>query len=297
MRPLGIIIAALLITSELAVAQPRSTTGAPFDVSVRVNGPVYVEAGDFSPSLLVINSNAIVAGHVEGAVVVINGTAEISGTVDRDVVVVNGRALLADAARVSGSVQLFGSELTRAAGATVQNGVHEQGAVTIVPPSAFAVWLGVTVLLLIAGVLLAAIARRPVNASAALFAREPFAVVATGVVVAAALPILAMTAFVTVIGIPLALAIALYLIPALIFTGCVITGAAVGHYVIKRLEWSALLPDTPRETAIATAIGLGILQVIALVPAVGSLIVVFASMAGAGALACRIWMRTEARHA
>jgi hypothetical protein len=95
-----------------------------------------------------------------------------------------------------------------------------------------------------------------------------------------AVPAIAGVAIVTLIGIPFGVGLLVFALPALWFIGYIVAGARLG---------SALVGLTGRATGdhpfAATTLGLALLQLLVLVPVLGALIVLFAGVWGAGAVA------------
>ena len=98
---------AILFWMPFAAAAQES----PFDILIRVNGPVHVAANEATPSIIVIDDDVVVDGVVRGSIMVINGRADIRGTVERGLVIFNGEVVLGSAARVADDVLLYRSVL------------------------------------------------------------------------------------------------------------------------------------------------------------------------------------------
>ena len=98
------------------------------------------------------------------------------------------------------------------------------------------------------------------------------------------MPILAVLLILTVIGIPLGLGLLVFLLPTLWFLGYLVSGNRLG---------GALVGLAGRESGehpyLAAALGLLALQIVALIPVLGGLVLVLSGVWGAGALALLGW--------
>jgi hypothetical protein len=103
------------------------------------------------------------------------------------------------------------------------------------------------------------------------------------------LPTLSLMLILTGIGIPLGIALMVFLLPALAFLGYVVAGSGLGHLALR--VW----PEGSDNPYLAVAVGLLLLQVVALVPGIGGLIALLASQLGVGALVYRVWRRRRGR--
>ena len=103
----------------------------------------------------------------------------------------------------------------------------------------------------------------------------------------AGLPLLAVMAFFTIVGIPAGLAILLILLPALGYVGYLVAGIRLGDYVLGVVRGH----DEAWHPYQAAVTGLGLLLVLGWVPVVGGIVSPVAGLLGAGALALRAWQR------
>lgn len=264
------------------------------DVTLRVNGPATVAAGDSASTIWVVNHDARVDGTVREQLVVLNGTARITGRVEQNVVVVNGHLELAPTARVERDVLLYRSTLAQAPGAVVGGALHRELGASFSAPAVRALWISVTFTLLLAALAVAVVAGRQMVGAARLIPAHPSAVTITTLALWFGLPVVALLAVATVVGIPLGAAIVFAVIPSLTLAGYLVAATAIGRALLGRLTRD----EDPRgETHpyLPIVTGVMILQVVALFPALGGLLVLLASLAGAGALALRSvlkWRRT-----
>jgi hypothetical protein len=272
---IGFLVAFMPLTAS------AQSTDEDDDLLLRVNGDVVLPAGESVNALIVARGNATVAGTVDDFLMVIKGTGSVTGRVDGDIVVVNGTLRLEPGANVQGDVTLVRSDLVRDPAAVVNGDINERSDYSWGWGSAIfslLFWFGATIVVLVAGLLFAAFgARQLVGAGRLETQRIGECIVAT-LIVWIGLPILAVVAFITLIGIPLSLAILIVLLPALGFLGYIVSGTRLGTIILRRD------PVEEPKPYLAAVLGLLVLQIIGLIPFIGGLIIVIATLYGAGAL-------------
>jgi hypothetical protein len=233
--------------------------------------------------VVVLDGTVTIAGHVTGDVVSVAGPVRVSGRVDGDLIAVSDRAFLGSTARVGGDLR-YGDEspvLARGArvGGTISNKDWADSANGWGWVSALAWWLAVSVSTLIIGVLLVWLAPGALYAAERTVSERLGATIGWGVVIAIGLPVLAILALVTLVGIPFGVALLLAAIPVLVVAYA--TAAwIVGRRVLRNRSasrWAALFA------------GWGILRVLALIPVAGALVGLAATVVGLGALAVALW--------
>ncbi len=287
--------APLLVALALIVAcaVPAGAAGAGGDMDgaddaiVVVSGPVEVAAGSTVEGVFVVHGDVTIAGAVRGDVVAIDGDVAVAGTVDGDVVTVAGKARILDGASVSGDLSYWDEEPEVSPGAEVGGETTKQGwddtAGTLAIVGAFVLWLAVTVSALILGVILVLLLPRAADAVFAQ-ARDNLAVsIAVGLAVLVALPVVALGAALTLLGLPLALVLGLALLPL----------AAVA-YVAGAWALGRALIAPPRGRIASFLVGLAILRVAALVPVLGFIVWFAAVAVGLGLLAMAVGAAREA---
>jgi hypothetical protein len=137
----------------------------------------------------------------------------------------------------------------------------------------------VSVSTLIVGALLVWLAPGALRAAERAVREHAGASVGWGVALALGVPLLAILALVTLVGIPFGVAVLLAAIPVLLVAYAT-TAWIVGRRVLRNRStspWVALLA------------GWGILRVLALIPAAGALVGLAAMVVGLGALAVALW--------
>jgi hypothetical protein len=282
------LLAALLWPVSVA-AQDRATSNDD-DVLVRVHGPISVAQGEVIDTVVGVKNDVTVDGTVRKTLLVIDGTATINGRVDKNVVVIRGTLNLGPTATVK-DVTLVRSHLNRDPGAMITGNLKERsqwgGASFGWGAFIFSLffWLSMTIVILIAGILFAAFGGRQVVNAAGVLSSKLGASLLTALVLWIGLPILAVMALVTVIGIPLGIAIFVFLMPALWLLGYLAAGTRLGLAMVRTPD-----PIAARGRLILAAVlGLLIFQLIGLIPVLGGVIVFFVGWAGSGALVYRAY--------
>lgn len=276
---LGVLLALPAAVSAQSVATDNGGT------IFRVNGDATVAASQTVDSVVVINGNATIAGRVTSTVTVINGNVNVQGTVDGDVTVTNGTITLAPKAVVK-NVTLVHGTLHRSPGAQVTGSINERSEFVnfgwghTIFSTVF--WIGFTMLILLAGLVFVAFASRPVAEAGALMTAEALNTTVAMVIGWVALPVIAIGAFITVLGIPIGLAILLLAMPLLWLTGYIVAASRLGGAVIA--AFNRQRQPVGGRPYLAAVIGLLAFQVIGLVPFVGGAVVALAGFYGSGAL-------------
>jgi hypothetical protein len=275
------ITAALALVPAVALAANPTTDD---DVLVRVNGPLNLGPNDRVGTAVVVDDNATIAGSVAHALVIVDGDATVSGTVEGDVVVVRGTLTLQPTARVAGDVTLVRSDLNRQQGATVggdvTNRTFDWSGWDFFLLSIY-LWISLTIIIVIAGLIFAAVGGRQLTGSGNLITNQLGGTIVAAIIAGILIPILAVIAMLTILGIPLGLALLIFLIPGLWFFGYLVAGTKLGA-VILRQQQSA-------HPYLAALLGLILLQVIGLIPFIGGLIDFIAGFLGTGALVLYAW--------
>jgi carbonic anhydrase/acetyltransferase-like protein (isoleucine patch superfamily) len=245
------------------------------DDRIVISGPALVDRGQRVQDVVVLHGNALVRGTVKGDVVVVDGDATIRGRVEGDVVTFGGTATLGRRARVGGDVLYVDKKPVIAPGAKVSgkttkfNGKYKN--VGVGAAIAIGFWIAVTVSLLVLGLLLLLLAPRAADAVARTAKTRKGASIGVGILVSILLPLLAVLALVTVVGLPLGIGLLLALFP-LYAIAYVTTAFVFGRLIVKGSRIAAFL------------VGLLILRLLALIPFAGGLIGLLAVIFGLGVL-------------
>ncbi|HEV7773443.1 MAG TPA: polymer-forming cytoskeletal protein [Conexibacter sp.] len=254
------------------------------DDQIVITGGVVVPVGQTAGDVIAFDGPVRIAGHATGDVVAVSGPVRITGRVDGDVAAVSDRAFLAPTARVGGDL-LYGDERPVVAqGARVDGSIKDKNwADTLSSPGwglagPLVWWLAVTVSTLLVGVLLVLLAPRMLAAAERSAREHLWPAVGWGVLVAIAVPIVAILALITLVGIPFGVALLLALVPVML-VAYVTCAWIIGRRLLKEgvSPWLALLA------------GWGVLRVLALIPVVGVLVGLVATVIGLGSLVVALW--------
>ena len=254
------------------------------DDQIVITGGAVVPVGQTAGDVIAFDGPVRIAGHATGDVIAVSGPVRITGRVDGDVAAVSDRAFLAPTARVGGDL-LYGDERPVVAqGARVDGSIKDKNwADTLSSPGwglagSLAWWLAVTVSTFVVGALLLLLAPRMLAAAERSARRHLWPAVGWGVLVAIAVPLVAVLALVTLVGIPLGVALLLALVPVML-VAYVTFAWILGRRMLKPhvSPWLALLA------------GWGVLRVLALIPVVGFLVGLVATVIGLGALVVALW--------
>lgn len=279
---LGLLLA--LVAGPAAAQDPDAVT----DVLIRVNGPLRVGSDEAVGTAVVMGHDAVIAGTVREQLVVVDGTARVTGSVLGSVVVAGGRLELGPDAAVGRDVALFGSTLHRAPGAAIGGGVREHG-LAVSGRFLRLLWTAMTLMLVAAAGLFAALGGRQLGESARLLVARPWETLLAVLVLWVAVPLLTAPLLLSVVGIPLAVGVLLFLLPAFWFLGYIVSATAVG-LALLRTTWEPGRPPL-REAAA----GVVVLQLAAFMPGLGLLLILIAGQGGAAALGLRAWRGWQAR--
>lgn len=277
-RPILLVAVALLL---LCLGASRASAA---DDQIVITGGVVVPVGQTAGDVIAFDGPVRIAGHATGDVVAVGGPVRITGRVDGDVAAVSDRAFLAPTARVGGDL-LYGDERPVVAqGARVDGSIKDENwADTLSSPGwglagPLVWWLAVTVSTLLVGVLLLLLAPRMLAAAERSARGHLWPAVGWGVLVAIALPLVAILALVTLVGIPFGVALLLALVPVMLMA-YVTSAWILGRRMLKdrASPWLALLA------------GWGVLRLLALIPVVGFLVGLVATVIGLGSLVVALW--------
>ncbi|MCD6022399.1 MAG: hypothetical protein K0R20_2109 [Actinomycetia bacterium] len=267
----------------LTLAAPALAQGDGSDVAeqdqVVLTGRLLVESDRTVDTAVIVNGPATIEGTVRQDLFVLNGDTVVSGTVNGDVVVFNGDVTVRSGAEIGG-------DLVTQATPNVEDGATIRGSRSNVATKfdydmggfagRFVWWLGYTASVLILGLLLLAFAPGLDETVVETIRTRLGSSIGWGVALFFLLPIVAVLLLVTVVGIPLGLFVLFAL--ALIYTiGYTVATHAVGRLVIRA-----------SSKYVAFVVGLVILRALALIPIVGGLLWLLASVWGLGLLAVAI---------
>jgi hypothetical protein len=223
---------------------PVAASTVPRD-QVVLSGTVTVPRGKEAGEIVVLEGSATVAGLALGDVIVLDGPVTVTGQVSGSVVAVTGDVRLGRGAQVGGSV-LAGGSVEAAPGARVSGEVREgvrftlRGWLAAVAP--FLSWLALAVSLLLVGLVLLGLAPRGLEAVHRAASRSPWAAAGWGLLWLVALPLSGALLVLSVLGLPLGLAL-LFGLALLSFAGMALAAWTVGRALWRseRRRWPAVL--------------------------------------------------------
>jgi cytoskeletal protein CcmA (bactofilin family) len=271
-----------LLSALLALLLAAGSATAATD-HVVITGGAVVPANQTAGDVVVLDGTVTIDGHATGDVVSVSGPVRVTGRIDGDLIAVSDRVFLGRTAHVGGDLRYGDERPVLARGASVGGTISKEDWADAATGwgwvSVLGWWLAVSVSTLIVGALLVWLAPRALRAAEGAVRERLGASVAWGVVIAIGVPLLAILALVTLVGIPFGIALLLAAIPVLLVAYA--TAAwIVGRRVLRNRStspWWALLA------------GWGILRVLALIPVAGGLVGLAATVVGLGALAVALW--------
>jgi hypothetical protein len=291
-RILGIVTAMLLVLFLLvpaaAAADPSYEDGR---VVMSVRGDITFPSGESADGLVIVDGSATIAGDV-GSVLVVNGTATFVGSHTGQVIAISSTVSMDGGTVIAGDVRSISSSVTQAPGSTVQGTITDgwdwvRGALWI-GPALFIAYLGFLLVAVAAAVGLAGLASRQVRAAETLLSREMGPTILAGFGGLFGIILAGTLAMVTIIGIPLGLALLAGLLPLLLFVGYLVAAIWIGEWIVQRLSPG----QRPERPYVAAVLGVFVMAAIGFIPFVGGLI----SFVGFGAVVLLMW-RTFRRRA
>jgi cytoskeletal protein CcmA (bactofilin family) len=269
-----------------AAASATSANSKAEDAIVVVSGDVTVERGETVDGVFIASGDARIAGQVDGDVIVLSGDVTVSGTIDGDLFTAGGEARLLPSAEVSGDVEYGDEHPQISLDARVHGDVTKQdwpdvgGLVSWV--GGVVVWLAISLSLLVLGALLLLVAPRAADSLEARSREKLGPTIAIGIAILIVLPVTAFIAAITLVGLPLALAIGLSLLPL---------GAVA--YLASAYSLGRRILKPPHQRLLALLVGLAILRLAALVPFLGALVGFAAFVFGLGLIGAAIGAARE----
>jgi hypothetical protein len=273
--------AALLICLVAALAGAAPAHAG--DDQVVITGDVVVERGQTLDDVVVINGHVIVRGRVTGDLVAVSAPVRLNGPVEGDVVAVADRVTIGPGGRIDGDLVYGDKEPVITVPGAVRGDTEKFDWADVSGPfrafaARLALWVAMTVSTLLLGLALLWLAPRALEAAREIARTRTGAAIGMGLATFFGLPALAVLLFITIVGIPLAIAVLLAVLPAY----------AIGYTTSAWLLGRAIVTP-PRGRVAAFLAGWAILRVIALIPWVGGLAWFAATVFGLGALAIAVW--------
>jgi hypothetical protein len=278
-RALAVSTLAVLAWPATALAQDAPAI-EPEDQIV-LAGWVSVPRGERVGEVVIFSGRASVSGVVTGDVVVFEGPVTVIGQVDGSVIAADGSVRLEESARVGGDV--FASEAVVARPGSKVGGETRSGVRFSfeAPLAALGKLLGpvaVAVSVLLTGLSLVLLMPRGADAVAEAMASAPRASLGGGGLVSISVPIATVALIISVLGLPLGLALF----------------QSLGLWWLVGLTWAAWcagrgLVRAPRGRVTAFLAGWAILAAVGLVPILNVALWTLAPTLGVGAMLVAVW--------
>lgn len=288
----------LLRTAALGLAGVVLLLGFPTPAGARnigsddetvITGTVRVPRGEHADRIVIGDGRVQVDGHVDGVILAFDAPIHIArgAVVDGDVISVSRRVTVDAGATLNKDLIYFDDKPVVAKGATVYGDVRHVHAGDLWFGGLLvhaALWIAFTVSSLALGLILVWLAPSAAVAAAFEAAREGAGpAIAWGIGLFVGLPLAAIAAIFTLVGIPLGLLVLLALLPLY----------AVGYVTSAYVLGRALLSGA-RGAVAAFLAGWGILRAVALLPGVGMLAWLAATAFGLGVLTVALWRSRRA---
>lgn len=279
--------------ATLSAVQSAATTEASDDVLLRFGGDATVPPGEALGVVVVVEGDAMIRGTVDVAILA-NGTMRVQDGQVGQLVVIDGHADLQQGAVVSGDVRLIDATLTQDPASTIQGSI-ERG----IPPAVgggivalgIMASLGWVLVVLLSGVALAALAGPGVRHVGYLIVGETKETLLATLVFWVGVPLAAVLAMITIVGLPAGLAVFIFVLPAAAFAGYMIAGIRLGDTLLEWIRGSA----EAYHPYLAALVGIATLMIAGTLPVIGELISAVATFVGSGALALHLWRRARTR--
>lgn len=294
-----LVLAGAAVADEIVI-DTSLRVGGTVDVTQAVEGPLHAAAGTITVDAPV-NGSAWLAGGtvaINGSVKenlhVAGGNVEINGVIGGDASVAAGTLELGPAARIGGKLTFRGGELRQDPAAQVAGGVtqhlsdrshrrHRTDGERFLQG-----WFWTAGLLVLAALIAAALPG-PSQRMAQELRERPWVTPLLGLVALATIPVAAVLAMITVIGIPFGL-LALMGYAALLLVGYVSIAVVAGGLLLDRVK-----PETAARTAWrvgAAVLAMLALAVLARMPFLGGFIAFAALIVGVGMIVGATLRRT-----
>lgn len=277
------IVALLVLTPAVAYAQTSGDDG----LLLRIGGTVSVDADEVVETLIVLDGDAEVFGTVD-EIIVVSGDLTVADAEVRNLTIISGDVALTGSTVISGDLQLINGDLTQGVDTRVLGSVNEGGEVgfgAALGVVSVLLYLGLSVALVVLGLAVAGVAGRQSNAAGLAITNETGPVALASLILWVAVPLVAVLALVTVIGIPTGLMILVMVVPALAIVGYAVAGLRLGTWMLYRSRPE----ETPDHPFLAAFVGVGLLQLVGWIPVLGFMIATIAGLAGTGAISLLVW--------
>jgi hypothetical protein len=273
--------AAVLVISIVAALAAAGPAHAEND-QVVITGDVVVERGQTVGDVVIIDGSVRVLGRVTGDVIAVSAPVRINGPVEGDVVGLAERVVIGPGGRVNGDLSYADKSpvvtVPGAVGGKTEKLDFDDWFAPLGVVAWIALWLAMSISTLLLGLALLWLAPRALEAALEIARTKTGPAIGIGLAVFFGLPAVAVLLLITLLGLPLGIALLLALLP-IYAIGYTTSAFLLGRAIVK--------PPTSRFLAFLA--GWGILRVIALIPVLGGLAWFGAAVFGLGALAIALW--------
>jgi len=264
-------VALLVLCWLVPAANASADATADGDDRIVLVGSVLVDREETAGNVVVVDGDVTVRGTVTGDLIVVDGEVAIRGTVEGDVVTIAGQATLGRRGRVGGDMVYADDKPVQTPGSQVAGEVKRFDAGNAGLIGAIGAFIGFTISFLLLGLVLLLLAPRAADAVAQTASTKALVSALVGLLAFFLIPIIAIAALFTVVGIPLGVVL-LFLVLPLYVISYVTAAFVLGRRIIKGSRLLAFL------------VGLVILQLLTLIPIAGALIGFLAVVLGLGLL-------------
>ncbi len=242
--------------------------------------------------VVIFGGDLVVKGKIYGDAVVFGGQCRVEGEVSGDIVMIGGSVLLGPEAEVNGDLVIIGGELEREPGAVIRGEQVElaglfkdmglPGLTLFGAGLGLIFWLSTFVMFLFIALLAAILFPNQLESVADLVRREPAPSLAAGFLGLLAAIVVIVVLAVTILGIPVAILIAVGMV-ALQYFGRAAICLSIGRWIFDRTGIRWAFPFW------AMAVGYLAIRLVELIPFVGGVVRLLLFIAGLGCVTLAIW--------
>lgn len=275
----------LVLVGALAGAAPAEAT----DDQIVITGDVEVARGETVGDVIVIDGTVRIQGRVTGDLIAVSAPVRINGPVEGDVVALAEPVVIGAGGRVNGDLSYADERPVVTVPGAVGGKTEKLDFDEFIAPLGWiaawiALWLAMSISSLLLGLALLWLAPRSLEAALEIARTATGPAIGIGLAVFFGLPAVAVLLMITLLGLPLGLGLLLALLP-IYAIGYTTSGYLLGRAIVR--------PPTGRFLAFLA--GWGILRVIALVPGLGALAWLGATVFGLGTLTIALWRVRKAQ--
>jgi hypothetical protein len=281
--PLLLVLAALVIAAVPCSGSPKQTRKG---FQMIVDDDLTVDPGRSIGTVVIADGTLEFLGEAD-VIIALDADVRIAGHVG-DVIAVNGQVDLAPGAVVDGNVQLVQALLLRDPGATIHGTIRDDSSLVFgagLGTLGLLFGIGYSLALLVAAVLFAGIFPRVAHDAGMAMTKEVAKTALGTLTVWILVPIAAVLLMTTIVGIPFAVGLLMFLLPTVAFIGYLVAAVRLGDAILSRWR-KGPAEDHPYAEAL---VGMLVLIVVSWIPGLGGVLTLLAFLGGSGALALMAW--------